>query len=209
MAKAAAKKQKQIGLAEKRTKKSTGMKIAIQAIFTVIIGGAFYGLFYLPYSDDKASLESSIASTQGSITQEQTQLKKHQAVAAYHGSVEVAREYIQKYLPQENEMSQLVQMVSTIASQAGLTDGVTQFAPKLPAIVQANYAEIPFSMTLEGEFLTVLKFLYDFSRMTRIVNVTSVDIGSPKMVDEKREIFFITVRCTGSTYRALTESEVK
>jgi len=210
VAKAAAKKQQQKpGLADKAAKLSKGLKMAIVAIFTVIVGLAFYGLFYMPYSEEKASLEGSIQSAQNSVNQEKSQLKKHNDVAAYTASVQVAREYIQKYLPQENEMSQLVQMVSTIASQAGLTNGVTQFAPKLPAVVQEDYAEIPFTMTLEGEFLTVLKFLYDFSRMTRIVNITAVDIGTPKMVDEKLEIMFITVKCSGSTYRALTDAEVE
>jgi hypothetical protein len=35
-----------------------------------------------------------------------------------------------------------------------------------------------------------------------------VDIGSPKMVDEKREIFYVTVKCSGSTYRTLTPEEI-
>jgi Tfp pilus assembly protein PilO len=85
---------------------------------------------------------------------------------------------------------------------------VTLFAPKLPAMVQPNYAEIPFTMKLQGEFTTVLNFLYDFSRMNRIVNITEVKIGAPKMVDDKREILHITVDCAGSTYRSLTEEEV-
>jgi len=85
---------------------------------------------------------------------------------------------------------------------------VTLFAPKLPAKVQPNYAEIPFSMKLQGEFSTVLSFLYDFSRMNRIVNITEVKIGSPKMVDERRELLQISVDCSGSTYRSLTEEEV-
>ncbi|MDR3038841.1 MAG: type 4a pilus biogenesis protein PilO, partial [Candidatus Adiutrix sp.] len=116
--------------------------------------------------------------------------------------------YMQQYLPQENEMPRLVQMVSEIGARAGLTDGVTLFAPKLPAKVQPNYAEIAFSMKLQGEFGTVLNFLYDFSRMNRIVNITEVSIGSPQMIDAKREIMQISVDCNGSTYRSLTDEEV-
>jgi Tfp pilus assembly protein PilO len=115
---------------------------------------------------------------------------------------------MQQYLPQENEMPRLVQMVSEIGARAGLTDGVTLFAPKLPAKVQPNYAEIAFSMKLQGEFGTVLNFLYDFSRMNRIVNITEVSIGSPQMIDAKREIMQISVDCNGSTYRSLTDEEV-
>jgi Tfp pilus assembly protein PilO len=62
-------------------------------------------------------------------------------------------------------------------------------------------------MKLQGEFTTVLNFLYDFSRMNRIVNITEVRIGSPRMIDDQREIMQITVDCSGSTYRSLTEEE--
>jgi Tfp pilus assembly protein PilO len=84
---------------------------------------------------------------------------------------------------------------------------VTLFAPKLPARVRPNYAEIPFSLKLQGEFAAVLNFLYDFSRMNRIVNITEVKISSPRMIDDTLEILHITVDCSGSTYRGLTEEE--
>ncbi|UQZ89187.1 hypothetical protein C4J81_08240 [Deltaproteobacteria bacterium Smac51] len=168
----------------------------------------FYFLFYLPYSEEAAEKESSIEQTAADIKTQEGSLKKHQAVEALSVPIEDAYLYMQKYLPSENEMPRLVQMVSEIGAQAGLTDGVTLFAPKLPAVIRDNYAEIPFTMNLEGEFLTVLTFLYDFSRMDRIVNITDVSIGSAKMVDEKREVLHISVKCSGSTYRSLTEAEI-
>jgi type IV pilus assembly protein PilO len=99
-------------------------------------------------------------------------------------------------------------MVSEIGATAGLSNGVTLFAPKLPARVRPNYAEIPFSLKLQGEFAAVLNFLYDFSRMNRIVNIKEVKISSPRMIDDTLEILHITVDCSGSTYRGLTEEEV-
>jgi len=208
MAKAPAKKQSKFDFVDKVAKLSLPVKVAIFAASGLVLGLAFYALFYMPYQEEQASLNSRISKAKSSIKTEQDTLQKHKAVGEQVTAIETAYEYMQRYLPKETEMPRLVQMVSEIGSKAGLTDGVTMFAPRLPAVVRDNYAEIPFSMNLTGEFLTVLTFLYDFSRMDRIINITQVDLGSPVMVDEKREIFHIAVRCAGSTYRALTEEEI-
>lgn len=209
MAKANVKKTAKPSLVDKAAKLSAGAIAAILIGVLVVLSGAFYGLIYMPYSQQATQHTNSINSQQANINKEKDTLKKHQAVTVYKESIEAAYQYIQRFLPQEEEMPRLVQMVSEIASRAGLTDGVTLFAPKLPAIIQDNYAEIPFTMNLEGEFLTVLSFLYDFSRMDRIVNITEIKISNPKMVDERRELFHVMVGCTGSTYRSLTDKEIE
>ena len=208
MAKAPAKKQSKFDFVDKVAKLSLPAKAAIFVASGLVLGLAFYALFYMPYQEEQASLTNRINSARSSITSQQDTLQKHKVVDSQATPIKTAYEYMQKYLPVETEMPRLVQMVSEIGSKAGLSDGVTLFAPKLPAVVRDNYAEIPFSMNLQGEFLTVLTFLYDFSRMDRIVNITQVNIGSPVMVDDVREIFHISVRCAGSTYRALTEDEI-
>jgi type IV pilus assembly protein PilO len=214
MAKAPAKKSGRASLAdsldtliEKAARLTPAAMGGLFAGAAVLAGLLFGFLFYMPYSEEKTGLESAISAAQTDLGAQQATLKKHQSVARWKEAIDWSYEYMQQYLPQETEMARLVQMVSEIGAQAGLSDGVTLFAPKLPAMVQPNYAEIPFSMKLQGEFNTVLSFLYDFSRMNRIVNITEVKIGSPKMVDERRETLQITVDCSGSTYRSLTEEE--
>ena len=208
MAKPPVKKTGKNSLVEQVAKLPKGAKAGIVAGSAVLAGVLFYMLCYTPYSEEKDSLESAIASAKQELSTLQASLKKHQSVGQLKEGIDWSYEYMQQYLPQENEMPRLIQMVSEIGAKAGLSDGVTLFAPKLPAKVQPNYAEIPFSMKLQGEFSTVLNFLYDFSRMNRIVNITEVKIGSPKMVDERRELLQISVDCSGSTYRSLTEEEV-
>ncbi len=208
MAKAVVKKKAGMDLIGKAAKLSLAARVIIFLASGLGLGVIFYFAFYMPYMEDRDSLQSQLAGLQQQINTQQDSLRKHQAVAKLQDPVQAAYQYIQKYLPKENEMPRLVQMVSEIGARAGLTDGVTRFAPTLPAVVREDYAEIPFTLDLQGEFLTVLSFLYDFSRMDRIVNITTVDIGTPKMVDEKREILFVTVKCSGSTYRTLTQEEI-
>lgn len=208
MAKAPIRKQPKSGFIENVSKLSLAAKAAIFLFTILIVGGAFYGLALMPYQQESKSLNSAISNAKKDIKAQEDALKLHKDVADVSPFIDGAYQYIQQYLPQENEMSQLVQMVAKIGSRAGLTDGVTLFAPKLPAEVKENYAEIPFTMNLQGEFKAVLSFLYDFSRMNRIVNITQVSISQPKMVDPQREILHISVRCSGSTYRTLTVAEM-
>lgn len=207
MAKAPVKKQPKDGLVDKVAKLSVAAKAAVCLVTALAVGGAFYGLVLTPYNQETATLNSAIAMARSDLSAQESALKKHQAVEKVAPAVEGTYQYIQQYLPQENEMPQLVQMVAQIGSNAGLTDGVTLFAPKLPAELRENYAEIPFTMNLQGEFRAVLNFLYDFSRMNRIVNITQVNISQPKMVDPQLEILHIDVKCAGSTYRTLTADE--
>ena|GEM_PF-3478128 len=208
MAKAPAKKNTKLSLAEQVAMLPLAARAGIVAGSAVLAGVLFYFLFYMPYEEEKNRLKSAISTAQRELSTQQATLKKHQSLAPLKEGIDWSYEHMQQFLPQETEMPKLVQMVSEIGARAGLTDGVTLFAPKLPARVQPNYAEIPFTMKLQGEFNTVLSFLYDFSRMNRIVNITEVKIGSPKMVDAQREIMHIAVDCSGSTYRSLTEEEV-
>ena len=208
MAKAPAKKPNQNNLLDKAAKMSSAAKAGLFVGSILVTGALFYVLAYVPYIEVRNDLESAVSNLKNDFGTEQAKLKKHQAVAKMKESIDFSYAYMQQYLPQENEMPRLVQMVSEIGAKAGLTDGVTLFAPKLPAQLKPNYAEIPFTMKLQGEFITVLNFLYDFSRMNRIVNITDVRVGQPKMIDEKRAIMQISVDCAGSTYRSLTEAEI-
>ena len=210
MAKASAsKKPSKSSLIDMAAKLPLAAKAGIVLGSVVLAGALFYMMLFTPYSEEKARLDSAIATARNDLNTQQATLRRHQSVAELKQALDWSYEYMQQYLPQETEMPRLVQMVSEIGARAGLSDGVTLFAPKLPAKVQINYAEIPFSMKLQGEFNMVVSFLYDFSRMNRIVNITEVKIGTPKMVDDKREILHISVDCSGSTYRSLTDEEIE
>ncbi|MDR2935087.1 MAG: type 4a pilus biogenesis protein PilO [Candidatus Adiutrix sp.] len=207
MAKPPVKKTGLDSLFEQVAQWAPDIRAGICAGTAILVIALFYAWFYLPYREEKAGLEAAIASARSELNARTATLGKHLVLGRMKEAVDVGYEYMRQYLPQENEMPRLVQMVSEIGAKAGLRDGVTLFAPKLPAQVRPDYAEIPFTLKLTGEFNQALNFLYDFSRMNRIVNITEVKIGSPRMIDDAMEILHITVDCAGSTYRGLTEEE--
>lgn len=199
-------KQDLIDKVSKLTPVHKALSLAGTVLVFVLV---FYFLAFTPYQEQRTALDSTQSGLQQNISSEKTKLRNHEAVGTYHKGIDTTYQYIKQFLPQEDEMPRLVQMVSEIGAQAGLSDGVTLFAPKLPAQIKDYYAEIPFTMNLQGEFLSVLKFLYNFSRMDRIINITEVSIGSTKIVDATNDIFHIDVKCSGSTYRFLTAEEIE
>jgi Tfp pilus assembly protein PilO len=185
-----------------KLKKGQKMGILIAGLAVVLVG--FYLLYYQPYDDELAGLKSEVDGLNSSISTEEGNIKRHTPIKEYIQPVAHSFEYLQHFLTTENEIPRLMQIISDQGSEAGAR--VTLFAPKL-ATLQPDYAEIGFTMNLEGSFLNILKFFYSLSQMERIINIKSVSLDNPTLGDNF--LMILSVRCEGSTYRLLTPDEAK
>ena len=181
-----------------------GAKVAILVAGLAAMGAAFYFMMVTPWKEKVAKLDADIAETTKKVAEQQGKINKHKPIAEYVPPVADTYDYLKRFLTDDNEIPRLIQMISELGSQAGTR--VTLFAPKA-AVARAAYAEIQFTMNLEGSFLNVLKFLYSLSNMNRLINITSVTMDTPRMAANQAMV--LRVRCEGSTYRALTEAEIK
>jgi type IV pilus assembly protein PilO len=180
-----------------------GAKLAILLGGLMVLAAAFYNFYLTPWKDKVTALAGEIATLEEAIKTEQTKINRHKPIADYVIPVNNTYNYLKNYLTTENEIPRLIQIISDLGAQAGTR--VTLFAPRA-AIPRDDYAEIQFTMNLEGPFLNVLKFLYSLSQMDRLINITSVTMDSPRMSDNMSMV--LNVRCEGSTYRVLTPEEV-
>jgi Tfp pilus assembly protein PilO len=181
-----------------------GAKIGILFGGLVALGAAFYTMYLTPWQERMAALTGEVAQLTTDISTVQKNINNHRPIADYVVPVSNTYNYLKNYLTNENEIPRLIQIISDLGSQAGAR--VTLFAPRA-AIPRADYAEIQFSMNLEGPFLNVLKFFYSLSQMDRLINITSVTMDTPRMADNRAMV--LNVRCEGSTYRMLTPDEVE
>ncbi|MDR1037754.1 MAG: type 4a pilus biogenesis protein PilO [Deltaproteobacteria bacterium] len=164
----------------------------------------FYLMYYQPYTDQITALTGEVEQLSRAVQAEQTNINKHKPIAKFVKPVSDTFEYLSSYLTTENEIPRLMQIISDLGGQSGAR--VTLFAPKRPSL-KPNYAEIDFSINLEGPFLNILKFLFTLSKMERIINIKSVTMDTPVM--GANLTMSLTVRCEGSTYRLLTDEEAK
>ncbi|MDR2455695.1 MAG: type 4a pilus biogenesis protein PilO [Deltaproteobacteria bacterium] len=180
-----------------------GAKLAILIAALAALGGGFYMMYVTPWTERTKALAAEIGTLESAIKTEQGNINRHKRIDEYIVPVNNTYNYLKGYLTTENEIPRLIQIISDLGSQAGTR--VTLFAPRA-AIPRDDYAEIQFTMNLEGPYLNVLKFLYSLSLMDRLINITSVTMDSPRMAENNSMV--LRVRCEGSTYRVLNPDEV-
>src|SRR5512133_2908287 len=85
-------------------------------------------------------------------------------------------------LPEEKNIEDLLQLFQDRAIKAGLKIGSIE--PKAPS-TERFYAKIPIPMTVTGNYHEIATFFDALGRMRRIVNVSDVQLDSPKDVNGK------------------------
>src|SRR5512138_2284962 len=85
-------------------------------------------------------------------------------------------------LPEEKNIEDLLQLFQDRALKAGLKIGSVE--PKAPA-TERFYARIPMPMAVKGIYHEIATFFDALGRMRRIVNVSEVQLDTPKDVNGK------------------------
>jgi Tfp pilus assembly protein PilO len=207
MAKAQAQKKQQPSFLVKVAKLSKGARAAILVAALAALIGGFYMLYYSPWQQEVTSLEGEVKTLNETLTTEQSNLNKHKAVAEYIEPVAVSYEYLSNLFTNTDEVDGLIKIIAELGSQAGINTNSSSYIFRTNTVLGPLYAEIHFTMDLEAPFLNFIKFLYTLSNYSRLINITTVTMGMPNIVDNRQVM--LRIRCEGSAYRKLTPEESK
>jgi type IV pilus assembly protein PilO len=105
-------------------------------------------------------------------------------------------------LPQKKEIPALLTNISALGTNSGLN--MARFSPR-PERKKEFYAEIPVSLNIKGPYHNIGIFLYEVSKLDRIVSAINISLGSPKM---QRGEMLLSSSINLITYRFLDESEI-
>ena len=105
-------------------------------------------------------------------------------------------------LPQKKEIPALLTNISALGTNSGLN--MARFSPR-PERKKEFYAEIPVSLNIKGPYHNIGTFLYEVSKLDRIVSAINISLGSPKM---QRGEMLLSSKINLITYRFLDESEI-
>ncbi len=108
-----------------------------------------------------------------------------------------------KELPNDREIPGLLSEIDGLARKSGLD--VRKFQP-LPEVVHEYYAEVPVQIVMDGGYHEVGIFFDRVSKMSRIVSVADIDMGSPNLSGEE---ISLTVSGKVVTYRFLSDDEIQ
>ena len=110
---------------------------------------------------------------------------------------------LKEKLPEEKEISSLLKQVSDLGIASGLTIKSWKTGQKATHSSGIVY-EIPVSVDVEGTYHNLGYFLSSLTKLNRIVNISDMKLGSPKLVKAEN---LLTASFKASTFLAVPEAE--
>jgi type IV pilus assembly protein PilO len=179
-------------------------KIVI-AIFVLIIIApviAFYFLHFTAKTEEIKGLENKAVKLRKEIAGAKARAAKLDEHLAEMEETQRLFEEASVLLPQKKEIPALLTNISALGTNSGLN--MARFSPR-PERKKEFYAEIPVSLNIKGPYHNIGTFLYEVSKLDRIVSAINISLGSPKM---QRGEMLLSSSINLITYRFLDESEI-
>jgi len=186
---------------DKIAKLPTPKRIMILIGILLLISGGYYYLFYMPKQTEITQLQSKLEQLQSDLIKRQTIARKlpqfKKEVVKLNEDFTIA--LVQ--LPNKKEVPALLYNISKLGREAGLD--FLLFKP-MPEVKRDFYAEIPVDIKVLGKFHDIVAFFNRVSKLTRIVNITNLNMSNTKTSD--REVS-LTTSCLATTFRFLEKED--
>ncbi len=152
-------------------------KVGVGALFVVLIGVAYYVVFY----GDLASSISAEQSKESKLRAELSTARKNEFsyqkdLAELSDRQQRQRELV-KILPTETEYPAFLSAVQNVANVAGI--GLTAWAP-LPEESDQFYSRVPMKVSLTGRYHQIAKFFNGVGQLDRVINMENISLTDPK-----------------------------
>ena len=168
-----------------RTNVSNRTALAVGGAAFVFVLAALWFLVVSPKRSEAARLEGDVAAAQAELSQRKADLARPSAAVTVRAS-DVFR--LAKALPEDANVAAVMLDVDRLAARHGLT--LEGFQPTAVIPVTGYYAQ-PLTITVQGRFGSVSRFLGDLRRLVtvkkgrlvvdgRLYSVTEVRLGKPE-----------------------------
>lgn len=176
--------------------------IAIFAVVIILPCVAFYFLHFTPKTQEIKNLESQEVKLRKEIAGAKARAAKLDEHLAEMEEVKRLFAEASVLLPQKKDIPGLLTNISALGTNSGLD--MKTFSPggERP---KEFYAEIPVSLNVVGPYHNIGDFLYEVSKLDRIVSAINLSLGGPSM---QRGEMILTSGISLITYRFLEEHEL-
>lgn len=152
----------------------------------------FYKFYYLPSKTKITQIKEDINKLELEIRKLESSVRRVKIIEAEVERRKTFYDEIQKILPTEKEIPQLLKTVSELARENKLE--ILRFAPRQEE-TKDYYNSIPFDMELKGYFYDIIKFLNNVERLPRLVTLNNIEV-LPQQKEEK-----LIIKCNFITYK--------
>ena len=187
-------------LIDKIQKIPTKTRVIGFGVFIVILLVAYIFQYQIPMNTRIKDLDTALAGLQQKIRENDSKIKKLDDLRAEVKSRQIQLVILTKQLPPESEVSDLLRQIQSLVNQSGLT--LKSWKPSGRKTHSSGlYEEIPIAITLAGGYHNTALLFDRIGKLTRIVNILNIKMGSMKM--SKDGSTEVTVTCTAMTFSAL------
>lgn len=157
-----------------------GQKAALLGIILAGIGLGFYYYMVVPKSDVITRLQEEIGKLDGEIQTTSIKVKHLDELIAASKQLEAALEKKKERLPPEEEAASLLKQLSDLGVRLGLD--IRLWKPGAQAADPSKlFVRLPVSVEVTGGYHTAALFFDRINKLPRIINVSNLVMGSPKI----------------------------
>jgi len=178
-------------------------KIIISILPAVILSVIIIVLLILPKQKEIKELNAKIDAQNNEIAASEAKVAKLDILKKENERLVNRINELKEQLPEEKEISSLLKQVSDLGIAAGLTIKAWRPGQKTTHPSGIVY-EIPVSVEVEGTYHNLGYFLSSLTRLNRIVNISNMRLGSPKLVKNEN---LLSASFKASTFSAIPEAE--
>jgi type IV pilus assembly protein PilO len=187
-------------IVEKIQKISLKARVVSFLTLIVILVVGFGWQFALPMNDQIEQLQKAFGELQVRIQQNDEKIKNLDKLRAEVKTLQQQLLQLTEQLPPESEVSGLLRQIQERVNQSGLV--LKLWKPDKPRDHSSGlYKEIPVTLTLTGGYHNTASFFDRVSKLSRIVNILNIKMGSAKLNNDGS--ISVEINCTAMTFSAL------
>ena len=188
---------------EKLLKLPLYQRVAILALLVVLLVGAFTWVALLPEYEKIGEMDQELSRLEADLIQKQRIANNLPKFKAEFLKLEEQLKAALTQLPNKKEIPSLLTNLATIARDNGLD--VVSFSPR-GEVSKGFYAEVPGSVDLVGTYHQIAEFAQAVSKLSRIVNLSDLELSSPKV---EGDVAVLKIKCKVTTFRFVDNVDKK
>ncbi len=155
---------------------------------------AFYFLYASPSYDEAAAKQKKLQALRAEIDKGHATERRLPQFNAQVKELQARLDGLKMVLPEEKDVGDLIARMQELALQSNLK--IKSFRPA-SVVTKAMYTELPHEVEFDGTYHNMGAFLDKLGKLSRIINVSDVNI---KGKDKPEPASTITAKCVATTY---------
>src|SRR4030042_2613731 len=180
------------------------VKVILSVIPALIIALVIIFLFLIPKQKEIKSLEQKISAQENEMAKDQAKAAKLPELTLENEKLRMRLNELKLQLPEEKEVSTLLQQVSELCIGSGLKIGLWKPEQRKTHASGIVY-EIPVKVDLSGSYHRLGYFFSSLTKLNRIVNISDIKISDPK---PEKDNALDKISFTAITFSVVPEEEI-